>query len=205
MTTVGVLALQGGFAAHVAAVERAGMRAVEVRAPREIMGLDGLVLPGGESTVMLKMIGRGELGPALDAFVSSGAPVLATCAGLILAARRVTGPVQPSFGWLDVDVARNAWGRQLDSFEGTSDRGTPLVFIRAPRIMRVGPEVEVVETLSGEPVMVRDGNVWGATFHPELSEGAGAHAMIFSRNSAVPRPIATAIGSDGGGRRSPRV
>ena len=181
MTTVGVLALQGGFAAHAAAIERAGMRPAEVRMARDLAGLDGLVLPGGESTVMLKMIGRVELGPALDAFVRSGAPVLATCAGLILAARRVTGPAQPSFGWLDVDVERNAWGRQLDSFEGTSDRGTPLVFIRAPRITRVGSGVEIVETLSGEPVMVRDGSVWGATFHPELSEGAGLHPTVFTK------------------------
>jgi 5'-phosphate synthase pdxT subunit len=179
MKTVGVLALQGGFAAHVRALERAGLATREVRGAAALDALDGLVLPGGESTVMLDLVERERLAAPLDQFVRSGRPVLATCAGLILAARRVTGPEQQSFGWLDVDVARNAWGRQLDSFEARSDAGRALVFIRAPRITRVGAEVEVVESLEGEPVMVRAGRVWGATFHPELIEDPSLHAAVF--------------------------
>lgn len=176
---VGVLALQGGFAAHARALAAVGRRAVEVREARELDAIDGLVLPGGESTVLLKLIARWGLAGPLDAFVRSGRPVLATCAGLILAARRVSGPEQESFGWLDVDVERNAWGRQLDSFEARSDSGLPLVFVRAPRVARLGPEVEAVETFRREPVLVRRGSVWGATFHPELTDDPRVHASIF--------------------------
>lgn len=180
MATIGVLALQGGFAAHATALARLGHRVVEVRVSADLEGLDGLVLPGGESTVQLKLIDREGLGGPLDRFVRSGAPVLATCAGLILASRRVRGPAQPSFGWVDVDVARNAWGRQVDSFEATSDGGAlPLVFIRAPRVERVGEGVEIVERFGGEPVLVRQCNVWGATFHPELTADLSVHRTVF--------------------------
>lgn len=178
---VGVLALQGGFAAHAAALAQAGHAPCEVRDAAALGALDGLVLPGGESTTMLRLIERLALGPALDAFARTGKPVLATCAGLILAARKVTGPEQPSLGWLDVEVARNAWGRQLDSFEATADDGvTPLLFIRAPRIVAVGAGVEVLGTLGGEPVLVRGGNVTAATFHPELTADRRLHARLFA-------------------------
>jgi pyridoxal 5'-phosphate synthase pdxT subunit len=180
---VGVLALQGDFAAHARALAAAGLAPVEVRAAADLApaaGLAGLVLPGGESTTMLNLIDRFALGPALDAFVRGGAPVLATCAGLILASRAVREPTQRSFGWLDVTVARNAWGRQRDSFEARSDDGAhALVFIRAPRILDVGPDVEIQATFQGEPVMVRKGNVTGATFHPELTGDARVHARVF--------------------------
>jgi 5'-phosphate synthase pdxT subunit len=159
----GVLALQGGFQAHLDAAARAGHEAVEVRHAVELEGLDTLVLPGGESTTQHKLIELGGLRPALDAFVASGRPVLATCAGLILSAR---------YGWLDVAVRRNAYGRQIESFETLDDSGTrQLVFIRAPRIERVGQGVEVLATLHGEPVLVRQRNVTGACFHPELCAG----------------------------------
>jgi 5'-phosphate synthase pdxT subunit len=178
----GVLALQGGFEAHVRA--RPGARAV--RSAEEIAPCDALVLPGGESSVHLRLIERFGLRPALDAFHASGRPIFATCAGLILAAKRVTNPEQESFGWIDIDVRRNGWGRQVASCEAVSDRGAPLLFIRAPRITRVGPGVLVLDTYRGEPVLVRQGNVTAATFHPELvdyarrplSESAADQLMI---------------------------
>ncbi len=177
--TIGVLALQGGFAAHRAALEALGHEVVLVRYADQLAGLDGLVLPGGESSTMLKILDREGLNEALDAFVRSGRPVLATCAGLILAAREVEGPAQRSFGWLDVTVRRNAWGRQLNSFEAVAD-GTdlPLVFIRAPRIEAVG-DVEVALTFRDEPILVRHGNVTGATFHPELTSDRRIHREVF--------------------------
>jgi 5'-phosphate synthase pdxT subunit len=175
-----VLAVQGAFAAHARALAAAGLASRLVRAPSELEGLGGLVLPGGESTVQLRLLARHGLDEPLRAFVARGAPVLATCAGLILAAATVEGPAQPSYGFLDVAVARNAWGRQLDSFEAVADDGeTPLVLIRAPRIVRVGPGVRVLATFEGEPVMVQQGNVTGATFHPELSGDGRVHRRVF--------------------------
>jgi pyridoxal 5'-phosphate synthase pdxT subunit len=184
MSAVGVLALQGGFEAHARALERIGRRAVEVRSAVDLDGLDGLVLPGGESTTQLKLVARWQLETPLDAFVRSGRPLLATCAGLILAARAVTNPEQRSFGWLDVTVARNAWGRQLDSFEAASEGGLPLVFIRAPRITALGPGVECLDVLDGEPVLVRQKNVTGAAFHPELTDDVRVHEAVFGSMNA---------------------
>jgi 5'-phosphate synthase pdxT subunit len=177
---VGVLALQGGFALHAPALAALGHEGVEVREAAQLEGVEGLVLPGGESTAMLRLIARHGLRPALERFAASGKPILATCAGLILAARHVTGPEQESLGLLDVSVARNAWGRQLDSFEGTADDGKlPLVFIRAPRITQRGAGVEVLATLEGEPVLVRQRNVTGTTFHPELTNSVEVHRGVF--------------------------
>lgn len=177
---IGVLALQGGYAAHERILRGLGFEVRRVKSAADLDAVAGLVLPGGESTTMLKLIGYSQLGPALEAFVARGCPVLATCAGLILAARHVSDPEQASFGWLDVDVARNAWGRQVDSFEARADgSGMPLVFIRAPRIRRVGPGVEVLATLGGEPIAVRQGAVIGASFHPELAEVSELHALAF--------------------------
>lgn len=183
---VGVLALQGGYAAHIAALADIGIEGVPIRRPETLTTVDGLILPGGESTTHLKLINRFELAPALTAFVASGRPVLATCAGLILSARDVHSPAQESFGWLDVEVARNAWGRQVHSFEATTDAGNlfdpplPLLFIRAPRIENVGPRAEVILRFEGEPVAVRQGAVVGASFHPELTSDRRLHAWIFN-------------------------
>ena len=178
MKTVGVLALQGGHDAHVAALEQAGVAARLCRTPQDFAGLDGLILPGGESGVQLRLIGRHGLEGAMRELAARGVPVLATCAGLILAAREVS-PQQPSFGWLDVAVERNAWGRQVDSFEATDDAGArKLVFIRAPRVKTVGKGVEVMATFRGEPVLIRQGAVVGAAYHPELA-GAALHREIF--------------------------
>ena len=177
---IGVLALQGGVEAHERILRGLGFEVRRVKTAADLEAVAGLVLPGGESTSMLKLIGYSQLGPALEAFVASARPVLATCAGLILAARHVSDPEQASFGWLDVDVARNAWGRQVDSFEGRADgNGMPLVFIRAPRIRRVGAGVEVLATLDGEPIAVRQGAVVGASFHPELADVSALHTLAF--------------------------
>jgi len=174
---IGVLALQGDWASHMEALMRAGLRGVTVRSEAELQGLGGLVLPGGESTAMLRLIDRAGLAEPLAAFVASGAPLLATCAGLILAAREVADPAQRSFGWLDIVVRRNGWGRQLDSFV---DAGR--AFIRAPRVTAVGPEVEVLETVRGEPALLRQGRRWGATFHPELGADSALYTTIFGAN-----------------------
>ena len=177
---LGVLALQGGYAAHRQALEALGHTVSEVRTEKDLRELEGLVLPGGESTAQLRLLERHCLDQALDAFVRSGRPVLATCAGLILAAREVQSPVQRSFGWLDVAVARNAWGRQVDSFIANDDgQRISLVFIRAPRILAVGPQAETLATFKGEPVLVRQGSVWGATFHPELTADRSIHQRVF--------------------------
>lgn len=178
--TVGVLALQGDFAAHARVLARLGTTPVLVRKPADLSGLDALVLPGGESTAMLNGLVRDGLEAPLRDFLASGRPVLGTCAGVILLARTVKNPAQRSFDALDVDVERNAYGTQLDSFADVVDAGEmfpalPTVFIRAPRIVRVGPAVDVLVRVGGEPVLVRSGVVWGATFHPELADDDRVH------------------------------
>jgi 5'-phosphate synthase pdxT subunit len=190
LVKVGVLAIQGDFAAHGRALARVGAVALPVRKPADFAGLAGLVLPGGESTAMLKGIARDGLEAPLRAFLATGRPVLGTCAGVILLAHAVTHPVQRSFDALDVDVERNAYGTQLDSFASIVDAGgafpdLPAVFIRAPRIVRVGPGVEVLARVHGDPVLVRTGAIWGATFHPELSgDDRVAQAWLHGPQSA---------------------
>jgi pyridoxal 5'-phosphate synthase pdxT subunit len=172
-SSIGVLAIQGDFAVHAAALARLGATATAVRKPADLERVQALVLPGGESTAMLHGLARDGLERPLRVFVESGRPVLGTCAGLILLAAGVTKPVQRSFGALDVDVERNAYGTQLDSFRSLVDPGGAFpelaaVFIRAPRIVRVGRGVEVLACVRADPVLVRAGAVWGAAFHPEL-------------------------------------
>jgi len=195
MARIGVLSLQGGFAAHARALADLGHRPIEVRAQADLDGLEGLVLPGGESTTQLRLIDRHGLGSELSHFAASGRPILATCAGLILAAARVTTPEQPSFGWIDATVSRNAWGRQLDSFEATTEELSlsgpgeraplPLVFIRAPRILQAGAQVQVLASLRGEPILIRQRNVTGATFHPELTPDRRVHRAAFGDGSGL--------------------
>jgi 5'-phosphate synthase pdxT subunit len=181
---IGVLALQGDFALHARALARCGAApdVVEVRKPEQLDGLDGLIIPGGESTTLLKLIDAWGFVPALEKFHASGKPVFGTCAGLILTAREVTNPEQFSLGLIDVGVERNAYGRQRESFEtrGTAvldGRSAPveMVFIRAPRIRRLGPGVETLAHHAGEPVMARQGSVLVATFHPELTDDPTLH------------------------------
>lgn len=177
--TVGVLALQGDYAAHEAAVLRLGFAARLVKTADALQDLDALLLPGGESTTMLKFLQSEELGvrmfEPLAAFCRSGKPVLGTCAGAILLATKVSAPTQDSLGVLDMHIERNAYGRQQESFIATLEdarealRGTEAVFIRAPVIRDTGADVQTVASWREHPVLVRSGPVWAATFHPELS------------------------------------
>jgi 5'-phosphate synthase pdxT subunit len=171
---IGVLALQGDFDAHGRALERAGAEAVEVRRVAHLAGLVGLVLPGGESTTLLHLMRDEPWFESLRAFHGRGGALFGTCAGTILLAREVVSPAQPSLGLLDATIERNAYGRQVDSFEtevAVRGHDAPLraVFIRAPRIRTVGPGVEVLARHDGSPVLVRSGRILAGTFHPELA------------------------------------
>lgn len=173
---VGILAMQGGFAAHERVLTRLGVATVLVKKPEDLDDVAGVVLPGGESTAVLYGLARDGLEAPLRSWARAGRPVLGTCAGLIVLAHAVTHPAQRSFDALDVDVERNAYGTQLDSFAAVVDPGSVFpelraVFIRAPRIVRVGASVEVLARVAGDPVLVRAGATWGATFHPELADG----------------------------------
>jgi len=179
---IGVLAIQGDYAAHAEALADSGAEAVEVRSPSELDSLDGLILPGGESTTMLKFLERRGFFEALEKY-SATQPVFGTCAGAILLAREVRHPAQRSLGVLDAIVERNAYGRQIDSTiltEPTSLPGGPLemVFIRAPRIVETGPDVEVLARREGFPVLVRQRRLMAATFHPELSPDRRVHQLF---------------------------
>lgn len=180
MTTVGVLALQGGFEAHLHALARAGADAREVRRVAQLADLRALIVPGGESTTLLNLMADEPWFDALRAFHGRGGSVFGTCAGAILLAREVRRPAQPSLGLLDAAAERNAYGRQVDSFETLLDAPAlgglvPGVFIRAPRLTDLGPGVDVLASRDGEPVLVRDGRVWAATFHPELTADPRVH------------------------------
>ena len=179
---IGVLALQGDFALHARALEKCGVEAVEVRKPLELDEVDGLIMPGGESTTLLKLMDAWDFVPALEKFHNEGKPIFGTCAGLIILAREVESPKQFSLGLIDVTVERNAYGRQRESFEahGTAKldgqaTALEMFFIRAPRIRRVGPGVEVLAEYGGEPVMARQDRVLVATFHPELTDNTTVH------------------------------
>jgi 5'-phosphate synthase pdxT subunit len=180
VTTVGVLALQGGFEAHLHALARAGADAREVRRVAPLLDLRALIVPGGESTTLLNLMADEPWFDALRAFHARGGSLFGTCAGAILLAREVRGPAQPSLGLLDAAAERNAYGRQVDSFETLLEAPAlgglvPGVFIRAPRLLDLGPRVEVLASRDGEPVLVRDGRVWAATFHPELTDDPRIH------------------------------
>lgn len=185
--TIGVLALQGAFGAHVAllrglADDRLG-RVVEVRTAHDLVGVDALVMPGGESTTMSKLLTSSGLFDPLAERIADGMPVFGTCAGLILLADRVVDgrPDQRTFAALDVTVQRNGYGRQLQSFEADLDEFDPPlhgIFIRAPRIVECGPSVEVLARHADEAVLVRQGNVLAATFHPELTADARLHTVF---------------------------
>lgn len=185
----GVLALQGGFAAHCDVLQRLGVRAQEVRRCEQLRELDALLLPGGESTALLRLMEGVAWFDALRAFERRGGALFGTCAGCILLARSVVNPEQPGAGLLDVTVARNAYGRQADSFETVLDAGPlgadlPGVFIRAPRILELGPAVEVLARCGEEPVLVRQGRVMCATFHPELTGDLRVHALFVQQSIA---------------------
>ena len=178
MKTVGVLALQGDFEAHRKAIERAGARAVEVRTTEEMSACDGLILPGGESTTMLKLLEQGDLLESLRRY-GREKPIFGTCAGAILLAKQVSHPPQPSLNLMDMDVERNGYGRQIDSRIASvpAEDGSQLeaVFIRAPVIRRVGAGAQVLARYQGDPVWVEQGRHMATTFHPELTSDSRIH------------------------------
>ena len=194
---VGVLALQGNFARHQQRLQELGAEALQVRTTQELAKVQGIILPGGESTTLLRLLQQ-ELKELLCKEIISGLPALATCAGIILLARAVSHPVQECLQLLEVEVQRNAYGRQVDSFidptlswtaagskeleqaKITGDTSTlEGVFIRAPKITKVGSQCSVLVQRGTEPVMVKQGNILGATFHPELSPGDKAVHQLF--------------------------
>jgi 5'-phosphate synthase pdxT subunit len=182
---VGVLALQGAFAAHQRALESAGATTRQVRQPDDLEGLDALVMPGGESTTMSRLLTTSGLFDDVKALVGDGLPVFGTCAGMILLASEVIDgrPDQLSFGAIDISVQRNGYGRQIDSFESDLDVvgfDAPFhaVFIRAPKVVAIGANVEVLAEYDGVPVVARQGHVMVASFHPELTADARLHARF---------------------------
>jgi 5'-phosphate synthase pdxT subunit len=188
---VGVLALQGDFEAHQKALEKAGATAVQIRRAEELEDLDGLVIPGGESTTMLKLLDYMELKEPLRRFAGER-PVFGTCAGAILMAKDVRNPEQESFGAVDMTVERNAYGRQIDSRvallhpsedcrKRAGEGDVEAVFIRAPIIRRTGPGVKVLAEYAGDPVLVEQGRHLIATFHPELTVDARVHKLFLSK------------------------
>ncbi|HZM72164.1 MAG TPA: pyridoxal 5'-phosphate synthase glutaminase subunit PdxT [Candidatus Polarisedimenticolia bacterium] len=199
---IGVLAVQGAFAEHVRTLGTIGVEGVEVRQPADLDGVSGLILPGGESTAQRKLIERwGLRQPILD-LAASGAPLFGTCAGMILLARDIAGGEEPVLPLLDVTVERNAFGRQLDSFETELDvpmlGSTPVhgVFIRAPIIERTGPGVDILARLEdGRIVAVRERNVLATAFHPELAGETRFHRLIATMASEHDDP------GEGSGRR----
>jgi pyridoxal 5'-phosphate synthase pdxT subunit len=192
---IGVLAVQGAFAEHIALLRDIGVDAVPVRLPKDLEGLSGLILPGGESTAMRKLIDNwGLRGPILD-LARRGAPIFGTCAGMILLSKEITDGDEPVFPLLDIGVKRNAFGRQLDSFESElavpvlGDTPVHAVFIRAPVVERVGGEVDVLAQLEdGRVVAVRDGNVIATAFHPELAGETRFHRLIATMAAEYAEP-----------------
>lgn len=199
---VGVLALQGDFDAHAKALRRAagtlglGLEVAEVRRASQLEGLAGLVLPGGESTTLLKLMEAEQLGRAIGRFAAEQGGVFGTCAGAILISCEVLSPSQPSLGVLEATVERNAYGRQVDSFvarlqpePGSGLGGAPLeaVFIRAPRFVKLSPKVQVLLRHGDDPVLVRQGRVLASTFHPEMTADERVHAAWLRGMASAPR------------------
>jgi pyridoxal 5'-phosphate synthase pdxT subunit len=199
---IGVLALQGAFAEHVAVLRSIGVEAVEVRLPEHVAEVDGLIIPGGESTTMRRLIDRWGMREPIMELAAGGAPLFGTCAGMIVLAKEIAGGEEPILPLLDVTVERNAFGRQLDSFE--TELAVPLlgdtpvhaVFIRAPVMERVGDDVDVLARLDdGRVVAVRERNVIATSFHPELAGETRFHRLVAAMASEHADP------GEGTGRR----
>ena len=188
--TIGVLAIQGDYAAHAEALSESGAEPVEVRKPEQLSGIDGLILPGGESTTVLRFLEKHNFFETLAEYCGDK-PVFGTCAGAILLAREVINPPQRSLGLLDAILERNAYGRQIDSTILTAETALPggpleMVFIRAPKIVEAGPGVEVLASRNDSPVLVRQGNLLAATFHPELSADRRVHRLFVDMVRRLP-------------------
>ena len=189
MPRIAVLAMQGDFAEHIHALKKLGADAIEARTPADIDSADGIIIPGGESTTMTKLMKEYGIWDSLKQAHAKGKAIWGTCAGMIIASKAIVGQDRPqeSLGLIDVDAQRNAYGRQLDSFEenvqSSAIKGGPFhaVFIRAPILKRVGSKVEVVaKTADGAPIAVREGNVLATSFHPELTEDTRFHAYFLT-------------------------
>jgi 5'-phosphate synthase pdxT subunit len=199
---IGVLAVQGAFAEHLSILKQLGVDAVAVRLPSDLEGLAGLIIPGGESTAMRKLIDNWELRQPILDLARKGAPIFGTCAGMILLSNEITDGDAPVFPLLDISVKRNAFGRQLESFESElnvpvlGDRPVHAVFIRAPVVERVGPDVDVLAELEdGRVVAVRHGNVIATAFHPELAGETRFHRLVATMAAEFVEP------GEGSGRR----
>ena len=199
---IGVLALQGAFAEHLDVLRSIGVDGVAVRLPADLADVSGLILPGGESTTMRKLLDRWELRAPIARLAAAGTPMFGTCAGMILMSREITDGDEPVFPLVDVAIKRNAFGRQLDSFE--TDLEVPMlgsspvhaVFIRAPVVERVGPDADVLATLDdGRVVAVRQGNALATAFHPELAGETRFHRLLATMAAARDEP------DEGAGRR----
>jgi pyridoxal 5'-phosphate synthase pdxT subunit len=181
---IGILAMQGGFEAHERVLRELGADTREVRVPADLVGLDGLVIPGGESTTISKGIESAGLGPAIRAHCETGGTVFGTCAGMILCD-------DAHLGLIDATVARNVFGRQLHSFEvdlevgGIGDEPLRAIFIRAPWVERVGPEVDVLAAYGDHPVAIREGGVLACAFHPELGDDSRLHALFMAMTTGA--------------------
>ena len=198
---VGILAIQGDIEAHAASVDQCGGEPVRVLHPGELDAVEALILPGGESTTIAKGIARLELEGPLRAFARSGRPLLGTCAGAILLSRASANHAVPTLGLVDLVARRNDYGTQVDSFATSVDpepgggfEGLRCVFIRAPRLSDLGPGVSVLARVDGDPVLVREGNVLAATFHPELTGDLRVHELLLA--PAEP-PVRAPGGGDG--------
>ncbi|MBN1299537.1 MAG: pyridoxal 5'-phosphate synthase glutaminase subunit PdxT [Actinobacteria bacterium] len=185
---IGVLALQGAFREHLTAIEKCGHKAVQIKFADELNNIQGLIIPGGESTTMVKLIKKYEFRPALDRFFKSQKPIFGTCAGLILLASRVEN-LDYCLGYINIDVDRNAYGRQIDSFEQfvelnpayfPENESYKAVFIRAPRIIKAGAGVQVLSSIKGEAIMARQNNILVCSFHPELTDDLRIHRYFIN-------------------------
>ena len=196
MTPIGVLGLQGDFDAHRKALEEIGREVVVVRWPAEMDGIEALIIPGGESTTLIKLMREMEFVEPLRCFHRAGRAIFGTCAGAILMARHVVNPEQFSLGLLDIEIERNAYGRQTESFEAPDGQVEPplagvigpgpleMVFIRAPRILSCGPAVQVLARHGADPVLVRCGKLLAGTFHPEMGSDRRVHRYFATMATA---------------------
>ena len=183
MTKIGVLALQGAVAEHIRGIEKAGAEGVVVKRTEQLAELDGMILPGGESTTIGKLMRTYGFIDALREFSAAGKPIFGTCAGLIVIAKEITGQPEAHLELMDITVARNAFGRQRESFETDLpikgiDENVRAVFIRAPLIEKVGPGVDVLATYDGQIVAARQGHLLAASFHPELTDDFRLHSYF---------------------------
>ena len=197
---IGILAVQGDFAAHAAMLEGLGIESVEVRTPEDLTGCDGLILPGGESTTQLQFLQEEGLYDAIKRFAAEKKAILGTCAGAILLASEVKNPPQESLGLLDMTVLRNGYGRQVhsDVVRGPSTlKAEPMemVFIRGPIFERVGPGIEVLAEYAGKPALVQKDRIMAASFHPELTNDTTVHERFVTMAGANPARQLDSVGS----------